>query len=196
MQHDGIRSREILHERVVAGEEDALRELIGKMHPSIRLKLRRRFRRASDDLIADAVEDAIVHYTLKPNSYDPARGVPVFAFLYLAARRNLIDAIKVERRRRHREQDYADTIPEKGLDHWVGRHNRPLVAVYRDLHACSKVAEREALRVWFAGEHRTGPIATALGLAALPPGHQQKAVKRFKDRIKKRLSRLLTAQQV
>jgi hypothetical protein len=50
--------------------------------------------------------------------------------------------------------------------------------------------EREALGRWLHGERRTGPLARALGAGVLPVPEQRRAVKRFKDRIMKRIARL------
>ena len=51
--------------------------------------------------------------------------------------------------------------------------------------------EREALFRWLNGESGTTPLAQALGISALSESQQRREVKRFKDRILKRIARLV-----
>jgi hypothetical protein len=53
--------------------------------------------------------------------------------------------------------------------------------------------ERIALEMWLEGERNTAPLAVALGLAHLSPSNQRREVKRFKDRLRKRLERAVGA---
>jgi hypothetical protein len=46
--------------------------------------------------------------------------------------------------------------------------------------------------LWAAGERRTAALAAALAAGDLPAGEQGVEVKRFKDRMRRRIARLAT----
>jgi hypothetical protein len=55
--------------------------------------------------------------------------------------------------------------------------------------------EYAALRLWMCGERHTSVFARVVGAAGFPPREQRAIVKRFKDRLLKRLRRQTMGQR-
>jgi hypothetical protein len=154
-------------------------------------------------MLNDAAEDAILDYGRSPARFDPLRGVPLDGFLYMAAWRNAVDLLNAERRRQAREKTYAETAPTAhtapAFQHGAGsatgeRFLRTAVTALLETPVTD--GERAALRLFLVqGERGTPPLAEALGLNALPASEQRCEVKRFKDRVLKRLKRIARAVQ-
>jgi len=179
-----------LHARLSHGDTSAVDELARRFIDALPKHLRRRYRRAPIDLVTDACEDAILNYLARPHKYDPSFGVPLGTFLLLAADRNLRNLLEADRRRRSRETRYATQCnnyltpanPFRIADPDVG-------SVQLVLSAIEPGPEREALIAWMRGERRTTAFALTLNLSHLPTSEQRREVKRFKDRMIKRLGR-------
>jgi DNA-directed RNA polymerase specialized sigma24 family protein len=186
-------SFEDLHRRIVAGDQLALEQSIKRLLPILRRMLRRSFPRVPDEVIIDTSEDTVVEYALRPTRFDAARGVPLERFLFHAAWRNAADSLDAAAKRRAREAKCAELasalvgpaaqpVPDLHGNHEIKRHI---------LEAAAGPKEQFALRLWLDGERRTGPIAAVLGLSHLDAHGQRQEVKRFKDRVKKRIRRSL-----
>jgi hypothetical protein len=186
----GHASRE-LHCRLVNGDQTVLTVIADNVLPTIRRRLRRAFRSASQGSIEDATEDAFVQYALGPVEFDASRGVPLEYYLYQAAARNVIDLLRAEDNRRAREAAYASWLSLRAsaaLARERDQHLRvSLAATIRNFGAGE--AERKAFSLWIEGKGGTEPLAIALGLNHLPIAAQRQEVKRFKDRVLKRLAR-------
>jgi RNA polymerase sigma-70 factor (ECF subfamily) len=145
-------------------------------------------------MIADVLPDATADIPEQPTTpdapfaqSDETAGRP--------SRRNLLDRLDAERRRRERESEYASHAL---LEKWSSEIDD--IDVKHDLHVfeeefrrsrwTANEAEERAFRLWLEGERQTQAFADALGLGDLPPEEQQREVKRFKDRLIKRLRRL------
>jgi hypothetical protein len=145
----------------------------------------------ADDALQDAAEDALMDYARRPQRVDFSSAESLERFLYRAAWRNAADSLEAEARRRRREalclleaaRRTSLKTPESSMAHHADLASRILGIAIDD-------AERNALRCWLSGEHRTGPLALALGVGALTVAEQRRTVKRFKDRMRKRLTRL------
>jgi hypothetical protein len=105
--------------------------------------------------------------------------------------RNLANRLEADARRQRREATYASlqrayaqpTLPADSCD---DDKTRDLIVAVG-----ASNTERTALTAWLEGERRTAPLALALGLTDLSPLAQRQEVKRFKDRLRRRLKRLL-----
>lgn len=139
------------------------------------------------EFAVDATEDASLEYGANPARFDPSRLRSVVDFVYVIARRNLLDRLRAETALKHRESAYAKEHgavavpqmrePRSDIDLWAG-----ILAVTTD------PKERRATELWLDGAG-TLSIAQALGYGHLPADGQRAEVKRFKDRLIKRLSR-------
>lgn len=155
-------------------------------------RLQRVFPRTAADLIADAVEDALLEYARRPDRFDPSRDVPLERYLFTAASRNLINALDSERRRREREARCGEVMLAAKLEATLDELEavRELETKLESSVVASSKHERAAVHLWLAGERRTQALAEALALSHLTFHNQRVEVKRFKDRILKRCLRL------
>jgi hypothetical protein len=148
-------------------------------------------------MLNDAAEDAILEYGRSPARFDALRGVRLDRFLYMAAWRNAVNLLNTERRRQAREKTYAEAAPiaHTALDFQQGagsarRERFVRTGVTALLETAVTDGERAALRLFLVqGERGTAPLAKALGLNDLPTSEQRCEVKRFKDRVLKRIRR-------
>lgn len=178
-----------LHSRIVAGDRSVVEDFAARMLDILRRHLRRVFTNLPEEILSDAAEDSLLDYMRRPHTFDPERGVPLSAFLYRAASRNVIDIVRRDLHRRARETTYAATTLLLTLpcatfalrDHET---RSPL-----DLAGGFETDERWALWMWTSGECGVSRLAAALGVAHLSQEDQRREVKRFKDRAVKRLRR-------
>lgn len=152
-----------LHEGIAAGDPVALESLYAHVFRALCHRLEHNFRCSSNDVLADAVEDAIVHYVLNPAAFDPSRGVPLDRYLYQASWRNAIDSLRADTQRRLREDAYAVSIRDQ-LRRCEAAESlrRRLIAVTVDKR------EAAALRCWIDGARGIAAVAAALGVSHLP----------------------------
>lgn len=157
--------------------------------PPLEADLARQFPRTYPHDITDAADWAVAAFLRNPTSFDPARGrLP--AFLRLAARRDLLNLLDAEKRRRR------GRIPWEGVELTQPAGNDPEEAeCLADLPAMRAAVEvlsdsdRRVLDLMLDGERETAVFAAVLGLADRPAAEQADEVKRVKDRIKARLKR-------
>jgi len=177
-----------LHERVLREDVAALNELAACLLRILVPRLRRAYRHASTDFVSDACEDAILEYAINPWRFDSTRGVALARFVQLAAARNLRNLMQAERRRRNREARYANEQSRASTNAVDGRYFDTRRVVNS---VAAGGAERKALTAWLDGERDTARLATLLKLSHLALSEQRSEVKRFKDRMIKRLSRIV-----
>jgi hypothetical protein len=147
-----------------------------------------------------AVHEAVLSYLQRPQAYGPRR-LPLDAYLRMTVRSDLGNLRR--REGRHHRRRVAWSVVELGAERGYisGREEEPArrleraeesaacAALLRSVAAGLTPAERHVLDLMLAGERRTPAFAEALGIADLPAADQERAVKRTKDRITKRLQR-------
>jgi RNA polymerase sigma-70 factor, ECF subfamily len=180
-----------LHLRVLQGDRLALDLLVEEILHSLLRDLRRAFHRVPFDLIVDAAEDALLDYAAHPDRFDVARQVPLAWFLRYAAIRNLRNLMRAEERRHAREAKYARDLTIIRPTRFSSTAHGPIDHLMRArvLAVAHDDGERRALLRWLDGVRATSAFADALGITHLSPDEQRREVKRFKDRLLKRLSR-------
>jgi RNA polymerase sigma factor (sigma-70 family) len=156
------------------------------------------FRHVDPHLPQEAAEEALINYLKTPQKYNPAQR-QLDKYLYRAARCDLLNLWRRERRHEHIPWSAVELGPEVG-NVW-GREKEPAAAIeereeaewqeawLRSLEASFSAPERRVLRLMLTGERSQAAFAEALGITALAPAEQELHVKRAKDRIKKRLQR-------
>jgi hypothetical protein len=196
-----------LHERLVAGDPTASAELAERYLPPLTERLLRARRDVRDpQLVQQAVIDAVFSYIERPQQYHPERG-SLESYLLMAARGDLDNALRAERRHSLRDVPLDDAAPAVELLH-AGRNvsveEQVLDRLGPDLPsgldrtaALRLVAEefpdsrdRRLLYLIVEDERRTAVFAQVLGIADLPEAEQRSLVKRHKDRIQVRVKRL------
>lgn len=149
-----------------------------------------------------AAEDTLLDLMYHPTHYDP-RKAPLANYLWLGARRDLLNLLNREKPHRDRRAnlEVVELLPDRGNDRWdeTGDPTREI----EDVEEVEELRRRvpaaviggfdpdEARMFEFLrrGERRTAVIAVALGLDELAVDEQRRRVKQLKDRVKKRLER-------
>ena len=155
-------------------------------------ELRAAHRGTDDHLLIEAAEDALLSVVHNPDVYNPGRGITLAAFLRMAARGDLLNALK----KASRHQDKFDPnfpveyAPDPGND--SAEDGQGLS--FDDSRLAAVIAgftdeERRLFELMRDGVRETEPAAAILGLEDRPQEEQRAAVKRAKERIFKRLQR-------
>jgi RNA polymerase sigma factor (sigma-70 family) len=166
-----------------AREEIAVRFL-----PLLIRFLERAFPRAAPEHHHDAAEQALLDFLRSPHRFDPARS-GLGSYLRMAARRDLWNLLEAERRARRgisldsvaEPADHRNRVRDEELT-W----DDPRLAAAR---AGFDADERATLELLLRGVRKTSAFVNRLGLTHLTADEQVVAVKRAKDRVKKRLVR-------
>lgn len=176
-----------LHERVVSGDASARDELCALLLPRLRRLVRARFRAVDQDMIEDAVVDALMSYLRCPARYVPAIA-RLDTYLVSIASRTCIDLYRRARQCRARDGTWrrefrqASTLPSTPVEHLVSQ----VVAV-----AAMTVDEQRLLRARIYGEGRP-EMSLAAHDCRNSPGLENLRRKRAIDRLQARLRRLAT----
>jgi DNA-directed RNA polymerase specialized sigma24 family protein len=156
---------------------------------------------ADPHLCREAAEDTILAVLKNPSAYDPDRLEPI-AYLRMASRRDLLNALARAKRQRRRQKRWSavELSPEAGK--YFGRDDDPSLPLQiaegtagalspadAGLRASLDGPEREVFDLMLQGVRDTGEYAKALGLSDRTDEDQRRAVKRVKDKIQKRRQR-------
>ncbi len=194
-------AREI-HARLCQGDPVASSELAMAFLEPLAVGLLRGNPHVDPHLCEQAAEDAILTLIEDPDSYDPDRG-RLGAYLKMSARGDLKNALDRERRLHSRIEyleeielsDFGRNSYQEGTDPAtiVERENdeRELLTrvVAPEVEHSFTREEQCVLALMLKGERRTSEYARILGITELPEIDQRRAVKRAKDRIKRRMQR-------
>lgn len=146
------------------------------------------FPRAAAEHRDDAADRALLSFLCSPSRYDPTLG-RLGAYLRMAARRDLANLLEQERRaRRGIPLDYvAEPADQRNMrrDEELTWDDPRLVAE----RAAFDPDELAAFELMLDGTRDTSAFVGRLGLAHLTADEQVVAVKRVKNRVKKRLVR-------
>jgi hypothetical protein len=183
-----------LHWAAVAGEHDAFDLLAAELMPRVYHHLLAHHPREDSQRLWDAVVDSWMHYQSKPLSFDPKRSISLCLHLVWAAKRNLTNCLQGERRRRRREQTFglAQALSLELTQGSPGEvENEQQTGLIQLCKTRLSPEESACLDRMLDGEKRTKVFVRILRLERKDEGIQRKQVKRVKDRLRKRLIRLL-----
>jgi len=147
-----------------------------------------------------AADEAVMAYLKAPQRYRPEK-CPLPAYLQMAARRDLLNLLKRERRHHRHRVGWSVVELDEEAGNILGREEEPSrlledheeaerwQALLRELRQTCSEGEQRVLDLMLAGERSTAAYALALGITGLPAAEQEREVKRVKDRLKKRLER-------
>ena len=181
-----------LHSAVLAGDPTAparaFELLLDPLIDRLRFKWPRRPRR---DVEEQAI-DSVLSYLERPERYDPDRA-NLLTYLTMDAHGDLLNAYEKEAAGREKlVADVEDPAPHRNqvIDVALSStDDRRLLARLRE--AFPDDGDRRVVYLLLEGERTTAPYAEALGLAHLSVGDQQRLVNRAKDRVRKKLARLM-----
>lgn len=148
---------------------------------------------------AEAASEAILGFLSNPTRYDSQR-LGMEAFLRMAAKYDLLNVLRKEKRHQRNRRDWNDVEQASADGKYLEREDDPSLRLQleeaRQRQALPVAGQRpltEAERcVWEQmqqGERRHAVFAVLLGVTHLPQAEQRRAVKRVKDRLKKRMER-------
>lgn len=194
------REGEDLHRRLSAGDPVAPSDLCAAYLEPLFAALSRAYPRVDEQVVATAVEDAIIALIKNPNVFNPSRS-SLDRFLFMAASGDLRNLLRREsRHHQKREQIPVEDVEDRGNT----SRNDPSVLLEQDgdrrelldrIETASEgwtEVEKKVLAAMREGHSRTGVFAELLGIAHLPVDVQQREVKRVKERIVIRLKRTMT----
>ena len=188
-----------IHERLLGRDPVAPAELANAHLVPLSKRLKVRFPNLPDEtLIWDAVTDAVLGYAQNPERFDPSKS-PLAAYLWMAARGDLLNALEQEKNRVNRliPLDAVEVVPEarnpsqETHDMEVLEADETLRSLAPQIReAIPDARDLDLVALLMAGERKTEPFAAVLGITHLSTSEQRREVKRHKDRLKKRLERL------
>lgn len=186
-----------LHERLVARDPVASEEAARILLDPLLGVTERLYRDLDDQMVADAVVDALLDYFEEPSRADDGERVDPWGFLKSAAWRNAANLHRGRKRRNAREHKWMQDTVDDDVEHGsaLGR----LIGEETQDHRKGRVDElmrllpdegdRAMLRLRLDGERSTSAFAKVLGVLDLPLSQQRRLVKQAKDRIDKVIRR-------
>ncbi|MCC6179782.1 MAG: hypothetical protein IT305_31095 [Chloroflexi bacterium] len=186
-----------LHARLLQADPTATSDLAIRFLAPLADWLRGAFRRVDPDVLESVATDLILNLGQRPTQYDPDKG-GLMAYLRMAAKADVLNALKRERRRTSHEMplEVVELRPPARNTSWAGASDpADAVADAADGAAIASALEhldardREVVRLMMQRERRTAIFADVLGVHDRPPAEQAREVKRVKDRLKKHLQR-------
>jgi hypothetical protein len=173
-----------LHRRLLTGDRTASEEVVRLLHASLTQEVSAQFPQTDQHIIWDSVIDAMLDYGARPQQFDAERGVPLKYFLRLAARRNVVNMLQGEQRRKAREKTaghlWAATSVE--LDSAAGNLPRKEESTQRQqqqtalTNALQNPNDQQLLALRLQGVRRTEAFAKILGITHLPIETQRREV--------------------
>ena len=170
--------------------------------------LQQEFRQVEAHLQETAAIDCLLTYHAAPAKYDPEK-LTLFAYLRMAARHDLLNAIDQSNRQKRPLLDIDEpgiqaqlvTAPDSHsdpfhLDAWLENNDDSKQALLRQFEAELDTTDRQLFLLMLNGVRETEPYAEIMQLASWPVAEQRREVKRAKDRLTKSLTRFVNRQQI
>jgi len=189
-----------VHRRILQYDVTAFAELCEYALSFLVGFLQSRFPDQDSFLHETAAIDCLLNYQSKADQYDPEK-ISLFAFLRMAARRDMLNAIDKKRRRERHLTDISpaldlqiseqDPIQEQmELDEWLQeRTDLSLSEILELLNEELDEYEKGVLLLMLDGVRESKSYASVLGIEHMNDSAQQQVVKRAKDRLVKKLRR-------
>jgi FixJ family two-component response regulator len=179
-----------LYDRAIAGDRLAADALCERLLPALERSICRNRDRKQAEWAHDAVQDALIEFRADPLCFDANRHVPLIAFLRMVARRNLLNRIDSERRRRAHEVPAGDGLIDANMGIPDYERRLDLERAVSVVWAGLSHVERRVFALILRGERDTAVLARAAqGLHVTAPD-QARVAKRITNRIFQRLRRM------
>ncbi len=160
-------------------------------HDEVLALLRRALAAVDPNLLDEAFVETVLELSKKPDKFDANRGSLV-GFLAGATRRRLRDLQRsIEARRRREQKKGTALVAERtgaAREVWELLADAELADIARKEARTEE--EKIVLRLWEQGIDDFGRYAAELGISHLSIREQEAQVKRIRDRVLKRISRL------
>jgi DNA-directed RNA polymerase specialized sigma24 family protein len=191
-----------LHVRMIAEDPVVFDEIYTRYCPSLEAHLRAYISRRQlflpgedlNDLIQDAIADALLGYHKNPGSYKPKLR-SLRGYLQMSAlgdfKNHFSSAMKSQSKIVQIEEEDWNIIADGRFDPVAATEAEEAINA---LHVYAESAvesddDRIVMDLLLQSERKTEIFAEALGISHLPPQDQRSAVNKIKDRLSKRLKR-------
>ncbi len=183
-----------LHKRLLEGDPTAPPDVFAAFYEHLACWLRSKYPSLApgidEDVYWQAAFRAIHDYVTAPHKYDPSRR-GLKGYLHMAADGDLKNLLQREQYRRSRSvpiENIADPplYRNESMEEGDEDVRQRLLA---DLSKGLPPEEIEALPLVLNGERSTDELARVLKVDHLPREERERAVKRFKDKVKRRAQR-------
>jgi DNA-directed RNA polymerase specialized sigma24 family protein len=191
-----------LHQRILQNDPTAFSELCELALPHLASFLHLRFPQHESHLCETVVIDLLLDYQARPEQYDPCK-LSLFAYLRMAARRDMLNAIdRQSRREKHLTgieklvvelETWGRNLFQRQFDpgEWLQQYtDASFEEILADLHAELDATDEQILLLMLDGVRDSNRYAEVMGILHLEISAQRRAVKRAKDRITQKLRRL------
>jgi len=169
--------------------------------------LQHEFRQVEIHLHETAAIDSLLTYHNAPEKYDPEK-LTLFAYLRMAARHDLLNAIDHSNRQKRPLLDIDEPAIQSQLiietdlesetfylDQWLDNGDSGNQTLLRQFEAELDTTDRQLFLLMLNGVRETEPYAEIMQLTSQPLSEQRREVKRAKDRLTKKLTRYVNRQQ-
>ncbi|MEO8287943.1 MAG: hypothetical protein ABI670_16060 [Chloroflexota bacterium] len=185
-----------IHLRLLAGDPTASYDCVVFWQPILERHLNANYApvyRRDPQMIEAAALEAIFNYTAAPYKYNPERS-GLGTYMQLSARGDLLNALSREKT----ESAKASSLDAVELFVSDGKNLEESALERIDAGALwekvmleiTEPLDRQVLVLMLTGERTTAAFADVLGVSYRPETEQKAIVKRCKDRLSKRLTRL------
>jgi RNA polymerase sigma-70 factor (ECF subfamily) len=181
-----------LHAALVRGDPTASARIFEALLDPLVERLIYKWKTLDLQKLEDQATDSLIGYVSNPQRYDPQRA-SLLTYLTLDADGDLKNAYRSSRHDREQlTSDVEDALSQRNETTDVElsvEDDRVFLARLQE--AFPDECDRRVIYLLLEGERSTSVYATALRISDLPVYEQRAEVKRVKDRIKKRLARLI-----
>lgn len=190
-----------LHLRILQEDVTAFAELCELALPHLVQYLEKRYPQIDSFMYETVAIDSLLDYQSKASQYDFTK-ISLYAYLRMAARRDMLNAIEKANRMERRLADIDNPFVQNQMltqappqeyseiDGWLLENtDLSLSEIMKTLDKELDEYEKSALMLMLDGVRETDTYAKVLGLDNLDIATQQIEVKRTKDRLLKKLRR-------
>lgn len=196
-----------LHQRMLDGDVTAPARIAELFMPVVTRKLRRKYPNMNDPHLVDtAVEDAILNYFARPEQYNPVK-LGLLGYLRMSAEGDLRNLLQGEEKEAdHLRLNGSVELDDSGTEHRIEvpddfdlqalvlARNSPVWELLGDI--LPDAVDQEIVLLMMDHVRETSAFAEVLGILDLSTDEQAAAVKRHKDRLKKKLQRNLSRSEL
>lgn len=189
------------HERIFQDDSTAFAELSEFALPHLGHFLQTQFPEQESHQHEMVAIDTLLVYHAQPAKYNPEK-LNLFAYLRMAARGDMLNAIDKQSRQNQRLHNLEDPLiqeqlPSQGilsdtgnLDEWLQTHtDYSRAGIIEKLSNELNNQDQEILLLMLDNVRNHEPYAKVLNIEHLPLPEQRKIIKQNKDRLQKRLVR-------
>ena len=189
------------HKRILQLDAIAFAEICEVALPHLVSFLQSRFPQYDAHLHETVSIDCLLGFQSKPKQYDPHL-LSLFAYLRMAVRRDMLNAVDKKQRRERRLLDIDDPniqshLPEQDgvedtfkLDEWLQQHtDLSRQEIFQALEHELSPLDQQILLLMLDGVRETDQYVVIMGISNLDTASQRREVKRTKDRLTKKIRR-------